>query len=299
MQEDIRHGASMHQAFSKHPSCFNDLYCAMVRAGEISGSLNTVLDRLIYLIDHEYKVKSKIKSALTYPVIVVVVLAGAFFFLLNFVIPKFIPIFARSNIELPWPTLFCINLHHWLAANWHLLLAGVAASIVGLILYCKTPRGKFDRDRFFLRFPLIGPVLQKAAMSRFSSIFAILQSSGVSVLNSVAILSKTIGNAAISREFANLEEQLQEGRGIAAPLKASKYFTPMVINMIAIGEESGNLDEMLQEVANHYDYEVEYSVGKMSDMIGPIMVLALSGVVGFFALSVMMPIFDLIKVAQH
>lgn len=299
MQEQIRQGASLHQAFSEHPGAFNDLYCAMVRAGEASGSLNSVLDRLIYLIDHEYKVKSKIKSALTYPAIVVVVLAGAFFFLLNFVIPKFIPIFQRAKIDLPWPTLMCIGLHHWLAANWMYLLGGIAALVVGLILYTRTPRGRYQRDLIFLRVPLIGPVLQKAAMSRFSSIFAILQSSGVTVLNAIAILSQTIGNAVISKEFDNLESKLKEGRGISSPLRTSKFFTPMVINMIAIGEESGNLDEMLQEVAHHYDYEVEYSVGKMSDMIGPIMVLALSGVVGFFALSVMMPIFDLVKMAKH
>lgn len=299
MQEDIRQGASLHTAFSRHPAAFNELYCAMIRAGEVSGSLNNVLDRLIYLIDHEYKIKAKIKSALTYPAIVVVVLAGAFIFLLNFVIPKFIPIFARANLDLPWPTQLCIDLHHWLANNWLALLGGVAITILGLILYTKTTRGRYQRDFVFLKFPLIGPVLQKAAMSRFSSIFAILQSSGVTILNSMAILSQTIGNSVISKEFDNLEAKLKEGRGISAPLRASKFFTPMVINMIAIGEESGNLDTMLQEVAKHYDYEVEYSVGKMSDMIGPIMVLALSFVVGFFAISVMLPIFDLIKAVQH
>ncbi|WP_461208246.1 type II secretion system F family protein [Desulfocurvus sp. DL9XJH121] len=298
MQQDINQGASMYKAFSAHPACFNELYCSMLRAGEISGNVTSVMERLIYLIDHESKVRGKIKSALTYPAIVLVTLIGAFFFLLNFVIPKFIPIFRKAKLDLPWPTELCIAMNQGLQHYWHVGLIALAVLVAAVILYCKTPQGRHNRDKLYLKVPLIGPVLKKAAMSRFSSIFAILQSSGVSVLESVSIISRTIGNAAIAREFDSLEDKLKEGRGISAPLKTSKYFTPMVINMIAIGEETGNLDEMLQEVAKHYDYEVEYSVNKMSDMIGPLLVLGLSFVVGFFAMAVMLPIFDLVKMAQ-
>lgn len=297
MSQHIRQGSTMHQAFSEHPECFSDLYTNMIQAGEISGNLSEVMERLSYLIDHEYKIKSKIKSALTYPAIVVIALTGAFVFLLGFVIPKFVSLFSSAGIDLPWPTQLCITMSDILFAYWHIGLLAIIAALVAIILYSKTPTGRLQRDTLFLKVPLIGPVLQKAAMARFSSIFAILQSSGVTVLKSVKIISQTIGNAAISREFDNLEDKLMEGRGISGPLKSSNYFTPMVINMIAIGEESGNLDEMLQEVARHYDYEVEFSVAKMSDMIGPILVLGLSFVVGFFALSIMLPIFELTKLS--
>ncbi|BBD08522.1 type II secretion system F family protein [Desulfovibrio ferrophilus] len=295
MSQNIRLGSTMHQAFAQHPECFSELYINMIQAGEVSGNLSDVMERLAYLIDHEHKVKSKIKSAMTYPIIVVIALLGAFTFLLGFVIPQFVTLFAGAGIELPWPTKLCITMSEMLFAYWHVGVLGIIAFIAGLAIYCKTPTGRFQRDTLFLRIPIIGPVLRKAAMARFSSIFAILQSSGVSVLNSVSIISRTIGNAAISREFDNLESKLMEGRGISGPLQSSKHFTPMVINMIAIGEESGNLDGMLQEVATHYDYEVEYSVGRMSEMIGPILVLSLSGVVGFFALAIMLPIFELTK----
>lgn len=295
MAQSIRQGSTLHQAFAQHPECFSELYINMIQAGEVSGNLSDVMERLAYLIDHEHKVISKIKSALTYPVIVVVALLGAFIFLLGFVIPQFVTLFSGAHIELPWPTQICLIMSKLLFAYWHLGLGTIIATFTGLIMYCKTATGRFQRDTLLLRVPLIGPVLQKAAMARFSSIFAILQSSGVSVLSSVNIISRTIGNAAISREFDDLEDKLKEGRGISAPLRSSRHFTPMVINMIGIGEESGNLDEMLQEVAKHYDYEVEYSVSKMSEMIGPLLILGLSGVVGFFALSIMLPIFELTK----
>ena len=143
--------------------------------------------------------------------------------------------------------------------------------------------------------PIIGPVVVKSAMSRFSSIFSILQSSGIAILEAMTILSATIGNAAIAREFERIRELLEEGRGIAAPLKKARYFTPMVVNMVAVGEESGNLDEMLQEVATHYDEELEYAIKKMTNALGPILIISLAVMVGFFAVAIFMPIADLTK----
>ena len=149
-----------------------------------------------------------------------------------------------------------------------------------------------------MKLPLIGPLFIKAAMSRFASIFAILQSSGVAILDAMKILSGTIGNAAISREFDQINERLEEGRGIAEPLKSARYFTPIVINMVAIGEESGNLDEMLSDVSEHYDSELEYSMKRLSDAIGPILIVGLAAVVGFFALAIYLPMWDLTKMVR-
>jgi type IV pilus assembly protein PilC len=170
-----------------------------------------------------------------------------------------------------------------------------------LVSYFKTSQGRFVRDSFLLELPIIGPLFKKAALSRFASIFAILQTSGVPVMQSLTILSATIGNEAIARSFEYVRERIEEGAGISTPLKAAKYFTPMVIDMIAIGEESGNIDEMLREITKHYDDEVEYAVKGLSDAIGPILIVGLAAVVGFFALAIFMPIWDLTKLAtqQH
>ncbi len=295
--QDIKQGSSLYNAFSKHPSVFDYLYCSMLRAGEVAGTLPDVLDRLIYLIEHEHKVKKQIKSALLYPQIVLVLLIGAFIFLLTFVIPQFVRTFENAGIELPLPTKIAIILYEFLDNYWLFLIIGTVGLFVLIFFYVRTESGRLVKDRMLLRMPIIGPVLQKGAMARFASIFSLLQSSGVSVLESVGIVSDTIGNAAISLEFDNLREKLQEGRGIAGPLRSSRNFTPMIVNMIAIGEETGELDLMMREMAKHYDYEVEYQVGRMSELIGPILIGCLAGVVGFFAAAIFFPIFDLTKMA--
>jgi type II secretory pathway component PulF len=298
MAQDIREGASLFDAFKKHPTAFSPLYCSMVRAGEASGALPEVLERLSYLIEHDHKIKSDIKSALQYPITVVIALGLAFFVLLTFVIPKFVSIFKAAGLVLPLPTLICMWLYQFLIGYWYLCLGVVVAAIGGLHFYFKTEQGQYVRDLIFLRLPVLGPLFIKSAMSRFSSIFAILQASGVPVLEALRILSGTIGNAAISREFEKIRGRVEQGRGIAQPLSAARHFTPMVINMVAIGEESGNLDDMLKQVSEHYDDEVAYAVKGLSDALGPILIVGLAGVVGFFALAIFLPMWDLTKLAQ-
>lgn len=298
MAQDIKEGSSLYDAFRKHPKTFLPLYCSMVHAGESSGALPEILQRLTYIIEHEHKIKSDIKSALQYPLIVFIFLGVAFFVLLTFVIPKFLKIFLKTGLDLPLATRICMFLYHFIANHWHLFFGGIAAGSVALIYYFRTEQGKYIRDASLMKLPILGPLFIKAAMSRFASIFAILQSSGVAVLDSMRILSKTIGNAAISREFDRIRDRLEKGKGIAEPLKSSKYFTPMVINMVAIGEESGNLDEMLNEVSVHYDSEVEYAMKNLSEAIGPIMTIGLACVVGFFALAIFLPMWDLTKIVK-
>ncbi len=298
MHQDIKEGASLHEAFSKHPKVFSPLYCSMIRAGESSGALPEVLDRLTYIIEHENQVKSDIKSALTYPVIVVVFLFSAFLILITQVIPKFVNIFQNAGLKLPLPTQICIFLYEFLSTYWYLIIGAVIIVVVFLFYYLKTKQGKFMRDSLFMRIPLVGPLFAKSAVSRFASIFSILQASGVDVLDSMDILSETMGNAAISNELDNIKDRLAEGRGIAGPLSEAKYFTPMLINMVAIGEESGNLESMMQEVASHYDSEVEYAMKKMTEAIGPLLTVGLAAVVGFFALAIFLPMWDLTLIAR-
>jgi len=299
MSQSIRHGSSLTAAMDKHEAIFSPLYCSMIRAGEISGTLPEALARLIYIIEHESKIKSDIKSALQYPIIVTVALTITFVVLLTFVVPKFAAMFSRVGIDLPLPTKIAINLYQFLSNYWYLVIGGLVALIVGLKMYFKTEQGQYMKDLLVLRLPILGPLFIKAAMSRFASIFGMLQSSGVPVMSAMKVLSGVIGNAAISREFNHVREQMQEGRGIAAPLRAAKFFTPMVVDMVAIGEETGNIEEMLKEVTVHYDDEVGYAVKRLSDLIGPVLVVGLAAVVGFFALAIFLPMWDLTKMAQH
>jgi type IV pilus assembly protein PilC len=295
--QDINQGSSLSEALEKYPKIFPRLYCAMVKAGEISGNVPIVLDRLIYIIEHEAKVKSDIKSAFRYPLIVLVALSAAFIVLLTFVIPQFASVFNSAGITLPWPTKFAMLLYAFLSNYWYLIIAVIVIIIFSMLSYFKTSNGRFVRDSFLLELPIVGPVFKKAALSRFASIFAILQTSGVPIMQSLTILSATMGNEALTRSFDHIRERIKEGAGISTPLKSAKYFTPMVIDMIAIGEESGNIDEMLRAVAKHYDDEVEYAIKGLSDAIGPILIVGLAAMVGFFALAIFMPMWDLTQIA--
>ncbi len=290
---DIREGKSLHQALSEHSHVFSRLYLSMIQAGETSGSLTEILDRLIYIIEHEHKIKSDIRSALQYPIMVVVALGIAFFVLLTYVIPKFAVIFASAGIDLPLPTRVAVGLYDLLSLYWYLLIVALVILITGLVLFVKTATGRFVRDTFLLNLPIFGSLFQKAAMSRFASIFAILQSSGVPVLETLRVLSETIGNSAISRSFDRVRDRITEGQGISIPLKTARYFPPMVVDMVAIGEETGNLDDMMRDVSVHYDDEVSYAVKGLSDALGPVLIVGLAAVVGFFALAIFMPMWDL------
>lgn len=295
MAEQVQQGSTLHQAFSTHKQAFPRLYCAMIRAGEESGSLPQVLERLIYIIEHEEKVRNDIKAAVRYPLIVLAFLGLAFFILLTFVVPKFVGIFEKAGIDLPLPTKICMWMYDFLQNYWLFIIIGTTALVIGLVQYIKTDRGRFAKDRLLLALPILGPVFVKSAMSRFSSIFSILQSSGITVLDAMGILAETINNAAVTRELLEVRTQMEEGHGISKPLAQARYFTPMVINMVAVGEESGNLDDMLEEIASHYDAEVEYATKGLSDALGPVLMIGLAAVVGFFAFAIFLPMWDLTK----
>jgi type IV pilus assembly protein PilC len=295
---DIKSGGTLSRAFAKHQNIFSELYCNMIRAGELSGTLTDVLERLIYIVEHEHKVKKDIKSALTYPIIVVIALVAAFFILILFVLPHFVTMFEKANIQLPLPTRICLGIYAMLTKYWYLCGGSIGGAVFFITAYCRTEAGKIMRDGLLLRLPILGPVFRKAAMARFASIFAILQASGITVLEAMDILTGTIGNAFIARDFKNLRDKLEQGRGLSGPLRSTPSFTPMMVSMITIGEETGNMEDMLKEAAQHYDYEVEYAVSKMSEMLGPVMVAGLTGVVGFFALAIFLPLVGLMQNAM-
>ncbi len=296
---DIQEGETLYSAFQKQSHIFSKLYCGLINAGEISGTMPQVLDQITYILEHEYKVKRDIKAALAYPKMVVFTLCGAFFFLLTFVIPKFITVFNKAGLELPLPTRICLFMYHGLESYWIVMLITTITIFVGIKAYCKTGQGAIAKDLLLVRLPILGPLFIKSAMSRFASILAILLSSGVNTLSAFEILTETIGNAAIAKEFNNMSDKMEEGLGISAPLRSSKFFPPMVVNMISIGEESGSIEDMLEQIASHYDEEVEYTVSGLAEAIGPVLIVVLAVVVGFFALSIFLPMWDLTKLVHH
>ena len=298
MSMDIKQGSTLVDALEKHPKIFSPLYRSMINAGEISGTVPDVLERLSYILEHEFRVRSDVKSALQYPMIVLVALGIAFIVLLTFVIPKFVNIFSKAGLVLPLPTKIAMLTYQVMHDYWYMVLGAIIVIVFGLRRYFATEQGSLARDAFLLKLPLFGPLFQKAAMSRFASIFSILQSSGVQIMTTMKVLIGTIGNTAIAKEFIMIQDMMQQGQGLAAPLRKAKYFPPMVVDMVAIGEESGNIEEMMKVISVHYDEEVAYQVKRLSDLIGPILVVGLAAVVGFFAMAIFLPMWDLTKMAK-
>ncbi len=298
MSKDIQGGLTLSKAFARHKDVFPDLYTTMIQAGEVSGSLPEVLDRLTYIIRHEHKVRSDVRAALRYPAFVLGFLAFGFIVLQLFVVPRFAALFQNAGLTLPLPTRICIGIYEVLSRYGLLILALLVAVGVALGLWLRTPAGRYARDCLILKIPLVGPLILRAIMARFASILAILQTTGVPVVDALAILSATLGNRFIGRQLELAQDQLREGRGIANALRSTKCFTPMVVNMVAVGEESGNLETMMREVAQNYDMEVEYGTQKLSDSIGPILTVGLAALVGFFALAIYMPMWELGKMVR-
>ena len=296
ISSDVRSGSSLHRALTRYPDVFSPLYCSMVLAGETSGALPQILQRLIYVISHEYKVKSDVRSVVQYPIIVLITLILAFVVMIALVFPRFAAVYTRSRIVLPGPTRFCLALSNGFRNHWGWIAVGLLAGAVLIGFLVRTPGGRYMRDLLYLKIPLIGPLITKAALSRFASVFSILQATGVGILDSLHILCDTIGNRAIERELLRVQTQLESGQGIARPLMSARFFTPMVVNMVAIGEEAGNLDEMLREISLHYDAEVEYATRRLTTALGPALIAMLALMVGFFALAVYLPMWDMAKI---
>jgi len=298
LYRDVEGGSSLSDAMSKHKHVFSDLYVSSIRAGELSGALDTVLERMATLLEHDKATRAKIKSAMRYPIIVILSLGIAFTALMTFVVPRFVEMFLESGMELPLPTKILIAMSNGFKHYWHI---GGGAIFLGVILfkqYIKTERGRYEWDRFKLKLPIFGPLLLKVAMSRFARMFQTLNSSGMPILQTLEILADTVGNEVVKREILKVAEGVQRGEGIAEPLRNSKLFPPMVIRMIAIGEQSGNLDSMLYSVSEHYDLEVDYAVKNLTTMIEPMLTVGLGAIVLFLALSIFLPMWNLTNIAH-
>jgi type IV pilus assembly protein PilC len=285
-------------ALGKHPRAFSDLYVNMVAAGEAGGILDTILMRLATFMEKNDALIRKVKGAMIYPSVIMVVAFGAVVILLVFVIPVFESMFASVGLALPLPTRIVIGLSAFLRGYWWALCAGIAAFYFSLRKYYATPSGKLNIDRFMLAMPVLGDVLRKSAVSRFTRTLGTLISSGVSILDGLEITAKTAGNRVIQDAIMASRASIAGGDTIAAPLQKSEVFPPMVISMIAVGESTGGLDEMLTKIADFYDEEVDAAVSGLLSMLEPLMIVWLGVVVGGMVVAMYLPIFDMINAVQ-
>ncbi len=295
---EIESGSSFSDALQHHPDVFSELYINSIHAGEVGGALDAVLERLAQLMAHDHETRQRIKSAMRYPMIVVVSLIVAFITLMIVVVPNFIDLFNKMNVPLPLPTRILIGIHGAIVNYWHLLLAAVGAVGFALNRYKKTEKGAYQWDRMRIALPVLGELNMKTAMSRFTRMFETLNSSGLPILQTLEITSRTVGNAVIGKELEKVSYGILQGEGLAGPLSNSRVFPPMVTRMISIGEQSGSLDDMLLNVSQHYDTEVDYAIKNMTSMIEPILTVAMGIMVLFLALAIFLPMWDLTNLVQ-
>ena len=292
---DVESGNTVADALRKQPKAFSDLYVNMVAAGEAGGILDTILMRLAVFMEKNDALVRKVKGAMIYPGVIMSVAAIAITILLVFVLPTFSSMFASANIPLPLPTRLVIGLSHALKTYWWVVIAVVVTVVTVIRKYYATNDGKLQIDRLLLKAPVLGDVLRKSAVSRFTRTLGTLISSGVSILDGLEITAKTSGNRVIQDAIMESRASIAGGETIAAPLKKSAVFPPMVISMIAVGEQTGGLDEMLSKIADFYDEEVDAAVSGLLALMEPVMIVFLGVVVGGMVIAMYLPIFDMVN----
>jgi len=295
---DVEAGNTLADAFRKHPNAFTELYVNMIAAGEHGGILDTILLRLATFMEKNDALVRKVKGAMVYPVVIMSVAAIAITVLLIFVIPTFSKMFASVNMELPLPTRIVIGMSGFLTSFWWLILAAGFAAWFGFKRYYATTGGQKVIDSLMLKAPVLGDVVRKSAVSRFTRTLGTLISSGVSILDGLEITAKTAGNRVVHDAVMESRASIAGGETIAAPLDRSKVFPPMVISMIAVGEQTGGLDEMLTKIADFYDEEVDVAVSALLALMEPCMIVVLGVVVGGMVVAMYLPIFDMMNAIQ-
>ncbi len=293
VKEKVETGATLADSLKDHPKVFDELYCELVRAGEIGGILDTILNRLAAYIEKNDKLIRKVKGAMTYPTIVLVVAIGVTVVLLVWVVPVFEKMFKDFGSALPGPTQVVVDLSHWVQANILYGAAGVAALITAFKLFTSNPKGRVLWDAFKLKMPLFGDLFRKIAVARFTRTLGTMVSSGVPIMDALEVCAKSSGNKIIEQGLFKVRSAISEGRTMAAPLSEQKIFPPMVVQMMGVGEATGAMDQMLQKIADFYDDEVDQAVAALTSMIEPLMMVFLGGVVGGFLVAMYLPIFSL------
>ncbi len=293
---DVEQGATLQAAMAKHPKAFNDLYVNMVGAGEAGGILDVILQRLSIYIEKAVKLTSKVKGAMTYPIVVITLAITVVVIIMVKVIPVFSSMYEGMGASLPFPTVVCMNISKILINYFYLVAAFVVIVVVGLKQYYKTIGGRLQMDSLFLKIPVLGDILRKTAVARFCRTLGTLTSSGVPILEGMDITARTSGNMVIQNAILKAKAAVEQGRNIATPLAETKVFPPMVVQMVGVGEATGALDAMLNKVADFYEDEVDNAVSALTALMEPLIIAILGGVIGFIVIAMYMPIFGMADV---
>ncbi len=293
----IEGGSTFSEGLAQHPKVFNRLYVNMVKAGELGGVLEVVLNRLSEFMEKAQKIKGKVIAAMFYPVAVLVVAVVIMGVLMVYVIPQFKTVFEGmlNGEQLPGFTRFVLAISDACKDHFLIVLAGVVVIFIAFMLFIKTKVGRHTWDKFLLKMPVLGPVISKVAISRFTRTLGTLVSSGVPILQALTIVKETSGNVIVGNAVASIHESVKEGETITAPLEASKVFPPMVVSMVDVGEQTGALPEMLLKIADNYDEEVDNAVAAMTSLLEPIMIVVLAVIVGSIVIAMFLPLIALMN----
>lgn len=298
VKSDVEAGSTLADAMAKFPRVFSELYISMVRAGEIGGVLDDILLKIADLMEKDYALRQKIKTAMSYPSFVAGAAILMTIFMLTFILPQFVGVFASFGGELPALTQFFVTLTYLFNKYWYIFFMVFAALVAAFLAYIKTPNGKLNFDKFKLNAPIFGEINRKGAIARFTRILGTLIKSGVPILEALSVSSNAIGNLVISSAVLGAKTKIKEGQSISGPLADSGVFPPMVTQMIMVGEESGELEEMLINVAKFYDQEVDRTVDNLTAIIEPLMMVFIGLTIGTMIIAMYLPIFNMVNLIQ-
>jgi len=294
IKDSVQGGATLSESMARHPKVFDPLYTNMVEAGELGGALDAILVRLAGYREKADKLIRKVKGAMMYPAVIVVVATGVTIAMLTFIVPVFAGMFKGVGSELPAPTQFILDVSNFLQANYVYMLLGLAGAFGALFWWKKTPAGALAIDRFMIRTPVLGTLIRKSSIARFTRTLSTLLASGVSILEALEITAKTSGNLVVSNAINKSVLAIAEGETITGPLKETGVFPPMVIQMIGVGEKTGGLDDMLNKIADFYDEEVNDAVAALTSIIEPIIIVFMGAIIGGILIAMYLPMFDII-----
>lgn len=296
IKQDVEGGSTFADALGKHPKVFDSLFVNLVSAGEIGGVLDTVLNRLAVYLEKNENLKNKIKSAMTYPIIVLCVAFGVVAVLMIFVIPTFQDLFTQFGSALPGPTQLIVNLSHAFRSYWYVMIGIIVLLVVCLKWVRKQEKGRYYTDKMALRLPIFGPLLKKVAVAKFTRTLGTMISSGVPIMDGLDITSKTAGNVIVENAIRAVRSAISEGKSMSEPLEQTGIFPGMVVQMISVGEATGAMDQMLAKIADFYDEEVDVAVEALTSALEPMLMVFLGGIIGFVVVAMYLPIF---KMAQN
>lgn len=298
IREDVREGKSLADAMKMHPRVFTGLYTNMIQAGEASGALDIVLARLADFQESQVRLRNKLWAAMTYPIMMLFIGAGVLIFLFSFVIPQVTKVFEDIGQALPLPTLMLISISDFFRLYWWAVVGGIFAVSFAIAKYVKTPQGKARYDRLILRVPMFGKTIKLIAISRFARTLSTLLASGVPLITSMDIVQAVVNNSVLSKVLEDAKERVREGEALSEPLRRSGMFPSMVIQMITVGERSGELEGMLAKVSEAFDNEVDTTVSGLTALLEPVMILVMGVIVLFVVLSILLPIFEMSQIVR-